>query len=173
MGEASEMTVSMLALVVLVGRGVALAPPHAPAPSGVQRVWQWFAPCPQDRVVDLEVRFQGRTIYSISLPACSMSANDVPVESPQKVLVFTFHARASRFGREFHALGVQQVEGNIWRAGGERDGIMLGVSFAADSQILSNSLHLATAEHRSETTLADGLAITTSAVHTATRRGAR
>jgi hypothetical protein len=167
------MIVSMLALVGLVGAGLAVDPREAPTASGGQVVWQWFAPCPQDRVVDVEVRFQGTRIYSMSYPACSMSFNEIPVESPQKVLAFKFRARASRFGREFHALGVPLVEGNIWRAGGERDGIMLGVSCAAGNRILLNGLHRATAGRRSSTELADGFAITTSSVHTATSQSAR
>jgi hypothetical protein len=97
---------------------------------------------------------------------------NIPAE-PRKTLAFKFRARASRFGSEFSAFGVQEVEANIWRAGGEADGIVLGVSVMVPRQVLLNTLHFASATQRSETPLADVLVIITSAVHEAGDRASQ
>ena len=120
------------------------------------------------------MRFKGKEILATSFPACSMPFDEIPVESPQKILTFKFRARASRFGNEFRIPGVQQIGGNIWRAGGEPDGLLLGVSsFSTADRILLNTLHFAAAQKRTESGLADGLVITTFPVRDAMAKNAR
>jgi len=158
------MTSGVVAAIIALGLVASAAPGPADA-QDTREVWQWFAPCSGNRVARVEVLFLGKPVYEASFPACSLPAAQIPPEPTRKILVFKFRARPSRFGEQFADLGVQDVEGNIWRAGGESEGLSLGVSFMAPRQVLLNTLHIALADQRSKTALADGLVIVTSAVH--------
>ena len=104
----------------------------------------------------------GRFLYSGAFPACRMRRGDIGEESPQRDLAFTFRSNAAIFGSEFRSLGTTQVEGNIWRAGGDPDALLLGVSFATPQRILLNSIHVARPHQTSRSVLAQGLTIRTS-----------
>ncbi len=96
-----------------------------------------------------------------------MRRADMLNDSEQKIIRFSFRGRAALFGKEFRALGTQEIEGNIWRAGGELDAFLLGVSFATTDRVLLNSIHVAEAKKASRTTLAGGLVIRTTSVRAA------
>src|SRR5262249_25470427 len=91
-------------------------------------VWQWSAMCPlgsdQMRV---DGRYQGKRVFTKLCPICK----GPQASERQRPLAFFFTAPAGIFGDEFAALGTQKIEGNIWQAGGEGSGILLGVSFTA------------------------------------------
>jgi hypothetical protein len=127
-------------------------------------VWQWFEGCVSAQQMHVDVQLNGRALYSNSFPACTMRREDVPVESPQKLLEFFFRGHAGLFGAEFDRLGTVDIEGNIWRAGGEADALLLGISFATPDRVLLNSVHIATARSAARSTMAKGLVVHTSAV---------
>ncbi len=107
------------------------------------------------------VQLDRRPVYSGAFPICRMRRKDIPDESPQKILAFTFRTRAGIFGSEFGPMGSQELEGNIWRAGGDPDAILLGVSFATPDRILLNSVHVGRPNQVSRSVLAKGLTIST------------
>jgi hypothetical protein len=76
---------------------------------------------------------------------------------------FSFHFRVDMkiFGKEFAALGVKNVEGDIWQAGKDPRLIVLGISFVTKNYVLLNSIHLVWPERISKTNLAEGLILET------------
>ena len=108
------------------------------------------------------VQLNRRPVYSGVFPVCRMRRKDIPDESPQKVLAFRFRTSAGIFASEFGPMGSQELEGNIWRTGGDPDAILLGVSFATPDRILLNSVHVAQRNQVSRSVLARGLTISSS-----------
>ena len=80
----------------------------------------------QTKQMRVDVQLNGRVLYSSTFPVCTMPRSDISVESPQKVLEFSFPGRAALFGAEFDRLEPLEIEGNIWRAGGEADALPSG-----------------------------------------------
>jgi hypothetical protein len=152
------------ALILVGGAMVAASGQQLSASAAKVEVWQWFEGCQPEKQMRVNVLLHGKSLYSAAFPACRMRRGEIPDESPQKVLVFSFQGSAGLFGAEFRRLGTRDIEGNIWRAGGEPDAILLGVSFATPDQILLNSIHIATARKASRSALARGLIIATSPV---------
>ncbi len=130
-----------------------------------ETVWQWFAPCPPTEVATVTARFRGSIVYSAEVPACPLPREAIPAEEPQRVLAFGFRGRADRFGPELRALGVREIRGNIWRAGGESWGMLFGVSFESEKRILVNTLVVADARHGGRSEVANGLVVSVSPVH--------
>jgi hypothetical protein len=133
-------------------------------------VWQWFQGCTSTQEMHVVVQLSGRALYSNTFPVCTMRRADVPADSPQKILEFSFRARAALFGPEFARLGPVDVEANIWRAGGEADALLLGVSFATPDRVLLNSVHIARARRAVRSTMAKGLVVHTSAARPSSSR---
>lgn len=160
----------MMALLILSFLGIwvvpsqVLAVPQLDVESANEKVWQWFNPCPDNAVMHIEVLLGEKRLYATSFPVCVMRRGDIPIESPQKTLRFVFKADLEIFGEEFSNAGEQEIVGNIWRAGGESDGMILGVSFMAGHRSLLNTLHFPLAEEPSTAELAEGLFIKASKV---------
>lgn len=159
---------SVFAIFVLVCGSqpmVSHAEPRVSQPE--ELVWQWFDRCSPKQTMRVNVHLDGKPLYAGSFPACAMRRADMLNESEQRILRFSFRGKTALFGEEFRALGIQEIEGNIWRAGGERDAFLLGVSFATTDRVLLNSVHVAEARKASRTTLVGGLVIRTSSVRAA------
>ena len=133
-------------------------------PAWDKEVWQWFDGCPARQTMRLDVELGQRSLYSVVLPVCRMRSGEIADIAEQKVLVFGFQGDAALFGDELRSFGRAEIEGNVWRAGGESDSILLGVSFEVSNQILLNSIHVAAADEASSTEMADGLTVRTSRV---------
>jgi hypothetical protein len=146
---------------LVVGGAIASADQMALSTPG-DVAWQWYDGCSPQQQVRVRVSLEGKAVFSGTFPACQMRRGDIRDESPQKVLEFTFRPKATIFGAEFDSLGSPQVEGNIWRAGGDADALLLGVSFSTPERILLNSVHVARAQESSRLALARGLTIETS-----------
>src|SRR5215813_6193267 len=112
--------------------------PAVSASDGV--VWQWFDACASGAKMRVNVLHQGKSLYATSFPACARRRSDEPIAPKQKILLFRFKERAALFGEEFRGLGTPDIEGNIWRAGGDGNAILLGVSFVAGDHILLNTI---------------------------------
>jgi hypothetical protein len=151
-------------LLLPLARGPMASAEQAPTAGVDEVVWQWFGVCPSSKQMRVDVRLAARSLYSHAFPTCRLRRPEIPAESPQKVLVFSFRSSAALFGVEFSPLGTVEIEGNIWRAGGETDAILLGVSFATANRILLNSIHVARAATPSQSSLAKGLTVSTTAV---------
>ena len=77
---------------------------------------------------------------------------------PQRTLVFKIAGpHKSLFGEPRK----ETLEGNVWQAGRDPDGIVLGVSFARPKRVWCNSLHVLDPNKASKTVLARGLIVKT------------
>jgi hypothetical protein len=66
------------------------------AAAGEKPVWQWFDGCQPTRQMHVEVLLDGKSVYSGSFPVCLLRSDEIPDESPQKVLELSFRSRSSR-----------------------------------------------------------------------------
>ncbi len=162
--------IAFAVLVLLCGSQAVVSHAQPPVSQPQELVWQWFDRCSPKQTMRVNVLLDGRSLYAGSFPACAMRRADMLNESERKILRFSFRGKGALFGDEFKVLGTQEIEGNIWRAGGERDAFLLGVSFATTHRVLLNSIHVAEARKASRTTLAGGLLIRTSSVRSAGER---
>ena len=144
-----------------------LASVIAPSPVSAQEgVWRWFAKCPGPNMMALEVRVDGRRVYQTSFTMCREDANGEFTRQGNPILIFRFRA-----GREIMWTGYkesedrtnasQEIEGNIWEAGGQAYGVLLGASFESKDSRLMNTIIFAEVQKRSETMIAPGLSVTT------------
>jgi hypothetical protein len=147
-------------LALMAESPTAYGQPAASSPSDA--VWRWFDRCSPEQTIHLEVFLNDKSIYAQSFPAC-IERRDVPESSPQQ-LRFSFVGRTAIFGDEYATPGTQSIQGTIWQAGGDHDALLLGVSFVAGRQILLNTIHIANPHKVSQSSLAPGLVIETSAV---------
>ena len=150
----------LLSALIFVGC-LATASPTASSAAQVatgEAVWHMSQQCRTADSIRIEVRLNGTALFSAPVGVCLAARGEGPKED---VLAFKFRARPSLFGRRFRSRGAQEIEGNIWKAGGENDGMILGVSFMTD-RVLLNTLHVADSRHASKSVLAPGLIVTTS-----------
>src|SRR5437879_1085397 len=155
------MTLARKAFAV-VALALSLAPLGAgsqtlPLPSE-QIVWHWFGECSEANLITAEVLLNGKSIYKSSFPICRMRRGDIQPKPQQRILYFFFQEETKSLFGEPQA---QQIEGNIWEAGGEHNSIILGVSFSTKDRIWLNTLHNADPEKASESALTTGLTMKT------------
>jgi hypothetical protein len=120
-----------------------------------EAVWIWSKQCNGDQRLGVTVRLDRKVLYRGILSIChgSRNAEDGHVE---------FHfAGGHTFQREYITGSMDSIEGDIWQAGGERDALILGISFDTSKQILLNTLHIARLEKQTSSELDKGLFITT------------
>ena len=65
------------------------------------------------------------------------------------------------FQGEYRTAKTQTIEGNIWQAAEDPDGLLLGVSFATKKQVLLNTIHLAKANSVSQSEVDNGILVKT------------
>ena len=144
-------------LSILIGFGTlthSLPVQAPPAPEGP--VWYWYQDCPAPKTLALVVRRRGVTLYRTTVPICQIPRTD----APSKTLWFFFKAGSAEQA-EFRTALHQSIEANIWLAGSDPDGMMLGVSFTSSKRIVLNTLHLALPDRPSNTPLGAGIALRT------------
>ena len=124
-------------------------------------VWHWFGACASGDSLVLEVQLDGKSLYNSTFPICQVRRSEIKPEPQQRILEFPFNAEPQRFRTQDRATGTQPIAGNVWEAGGERDAILLGVSFATEHQVLLNTIHVARAHSASRSERVRGLVITT------------
>ena len=136
---------------------------QTPPTTSAEVIWHWFGNCASSNSMRANVLLQKRSVYRTSFPVCRARRSDTR-DDPAKILRFSFRADAKDFGQKFAALGTRQIEGNIWKAGGESDAILLGVSFTTRDSILLNTIHIVRPGKTTRTVLTDALSIVTSRV---------
>src|SRR5207245_10798282 len=117
--------------------------PRASAPT--ELVSHWFGPCASGDSLVLEVRLDGKAVYSSAFPICHSRRSEIQPEPQQRILEFRFDAEPKRFRAQDKAEGTQPIAGNIWEAGRKRDAIRLGVSFGTEQRVLLNTIQVARA----------------------------
>lgn len=132
-------------------------------------VWVWNKRCPKPTTVTLQVRLDGTTIYSASLPLCRWERKFEKGKSsfrftPARPLVWYGYRSDEGDGTkdpgDTTAAGTT-LEVDFWQAGGETDAIELGYTVAASDGLHMNSLHILSPTRRSATTIAPGLVLET------------
>jgi len=123
-------------------------------------MWYWISDCPVGKTMRLEVILNRKSIYQSSFSICRRRPADVQTEQTEPRLAFTFGG-GHLFQGEYRTVPADMVEGSIWQAGAEPDGLFLGVAFVAKHQVMLNSLHFVKPARPSESKLDPGLLIRT------------
>ena len=118
-------------------------------------VWTWSKQCDARRQLKVTVRLESRVLYKGLRPICRCNRYAEKGRAE-------FHFSSDQvFGGEYRARNRDPIEGDIWQAGGETDGLMLGISLATKKQVMLNTLHLARPDRQKSAELDRGLFITT------------
>jgi len=134
------------------------------AQAATEAVWRWFGSCPRPFMMRLEVDLDGAMLKGYSIPICQVDRFYPSRDS--RIFKFAFHARhrivwTGYRNTENTTDPSQEIEGNIWQAGGEADALILGVSFAVKDTLMMNTLHVAGTANESKTEIVKGLFVRT------------
>ncbi len=118
-----------------------------PAPQDKQStssdiVWHWTDHERAERIIIFETTVDGQLVATAKFPVSSSARGEIKPEQKQKIFSYNFILGRKR-GRSFNDVSRGRVEGNIWEAGREKDGIIFGISWVTDNQIILNTLHYA------------------------------
>jgi hypothetical protein len=115
-------------------------------------VWFWFGDCPNSKMMGMQVLLEGKSIYHSGFRACQLERTDANSKSEGKIMAFSFSG-GHTFQASYRTSKSETIEVNIWQAGADPDGIVLGISFMARNQILLNTIHIAKPGESTESTL--------------------
>ena len=141
---------------------IPFTPSIAPAqPSASPSQWRWYALCDNATTLDLDVSLDGSSLFRTNIPICQTETQD------RRILKFKFTAPRPILWTGYRDDDVTtasrlSIEGDIWLAGGEQSGLILGVTFDDGKALLMNTLHFADAATASSTEIAKGLVVRTS-----------
>ena len=153
---------AFFALAIALGLGVAPRTYWCQTVSPVS-VWAWYwldGDCRVCKKLGLELLLDGKSIYRGSLSVRRMERATVSSKHLARTLVFSFKG-GHDFQGEYPTTPQEPIEVNIWQAGAEPGGVLLGISFATKNQIVLNTLHFAAPNRSSEMLLDPGLLIRT------------
>ena len=150
-----------IALALMPGTLSGQAPPSARE----EVVWHWFGACAGRDSMVLEVRLDGKPVYASTFPMCKQRRSQIKPERQQRLLEFHFEAVPRRFGPRSRAADPEPIGGTIWETGGEPNAILLGLSIAAEDQVLLNMHYTARMDAESRSERVRGLVITTHPRH--------
>jgi hypothetical protein len=105
-------------------------------------VWHWTDDEHAERFIIFETTVDGKLIATAKFPVSRLARGDVGPDPKQKIFEYNFVLREKK-GRAFRGITQGKVEGNIWEAGMEKDGIIFGVSWVTKNTIMMNTLHIA------------------------------
>jgi hypothetical protein len=142
---------------------------QAPTSARDEVVWHWFGDCAGRDSLVLEVSLDGKSLYRSVFPICRVRRRQIKPEPQEQLLEFRFVGVPRRFGTRYRATEPEPIQGTVWESGGGRDAILLGVSFAADQQVLLNMHHTARVGSESRSERTRGLVITTRPVQRSNR----
>ena len=125
----------------------------AASTTGYDLAWVWFSQCDAPRQFALEMKVDGRLIHSSTFIACFTRRD----ENKGKQVSFPLSAKKGHFGE---AAGTR-LDVDVWEAGGEMNGMILGVTFTSANRVWLNTLHFAEIDRPSTSTLAHGIVMKT------------
>ncbi len=105
-------------------------------------VWHWTDDEHAERFIIFETTVDGKLITAARFPVSRLARGEVKADPKQKVFEYYFDLHKKK-GRTFRGIVKGKVEGNIWEAGMEKDGIIFGVSWVTKNYIMMNTLHMA------------------------------
>jgi hypothetical protein len=153
------------AMVVLAFLQLASQPPR----------WRWFVECADGATTRLHVTLRRRTLLDVTVPVCVVPEHQRSREAEERVLEFHFKGDPAWFDLEHRSSPGTAIEGNIWQAGGETYGMLLGVSFVETGgagRILLNTIHISMVTEHSSAPVAVGIDVSTSRYRRTTARRA-
>jgi hypothetical protein len=126
--------------------------------------WRWFGNCPAAQALAIRVALDRKTLFRKVVPICRTAAQD------KESFTFTFTAPrpitwSGYRDSDLRAAKAERIEGESWLAGGEADGLLLGVSFSTKTTIVMNTVHRAKPTEQTGSEIEKGLVITTQPVH--------
>jgi hypothetical protein len=123
-------------------------------------VWSWLGECDVGKMIGIDVFLNRRSIYHSGFRACLIDREDAKAESQQRHKQFYFSG-GHTFQGQYHTKESDKIEGDIWQAGADPDGILLGLSFANKDQVLLNTIHIAKPGKASQTKVDSGIVVKT------------
>jgi len=126
--------------------------------------WRWFGDCPSAQSLAIRVALDRKTLFHRVVPICRTAVRD------KRSFTFVFAAprRITWTGygdTDLRTSKAERIEGDIWLAGGEVDGLLLGISFSTKTTIVMNTVHRAKPTEQTASEIEQGLVITTQPVH--------
>ncbi len=130
-----------------------------------ERVWFWSGDCPNENTMGLKIIVDDQTVYRSTFRTCQMKRTNAAAEKQHGKKVFRFSG-GHTFQNTHPTAKAESIQGTIWQAGAETDGILLGISFVAHDQVLLNTMHLVKPDKPTQSTLDRGVVIKTYPVST-------
>ena len=147
-----------LLLVTVLLSATAEAQQTIPRAETPENAWTWSKRCGGNHKLGVTVRLKRKVLYSGVLRICRGSRNATDGRAQ-------FHFSGGHlFQGQYRTRSTDAIQGDIWQAGGERDALILGISFDTKNRILLNTLHIARPDRQESSELDKGLSITTSPV---------
>jgi len=133
------------------------------------QVWVWNSKCNTPINIALQVKLDGKEIFSTSLPLCQWKREFEDGKAsfkftPTRTLVWYGYRSDEEDGKEDKGDPTPAgtaLEIEFWQAGGEADEIELDYSVSASDGLHMNSIHLLSPTKKINTTMAPGLILET------------
>ena len=129
-----------LFLIGAVTKGYSSAQINEPTSSEI--VWHWTDDKHAERIIIFETTVDGKVVSNARFPVRMAARSEIKPEQKQKILEYNFILKKKK-GRNFNDVSHGSVEGNIWEAGMEKNGIIFGISWVTGNQVILNTLHFA------------------------------
>ena len=139
---------SFAALLLTVGASA--------SPDAAATVWHW-QDCARPGFVRITIDADGARVLEATVPACRIAREDIAHEPKQRIIDFPAAQLATRLA----VASPRNLTGNVWQAGADPGGLMLGVSFQTDDRVVLNTLHFADAAKASRSEVAPGIVVAT------------
>jgi len=137
-------------------RLLAVLPLALAGPVHAEQVWHWQE-CANPIRLHITVEADGARLADTTIPVCRRERARIVPEAQQRMIRFPAGQVAGRLGSPDAAT----LTGNLWEAGAEDAGLVLGVSFQTRERVLVNALHLAFATQASRSEVAPGVVVHT------------
>lgn len=117
----------------------------------------------------LEVQLDKKTVFTTTFSVALTGRTAIPQRSYSKKIRFSFKPERSIIWSGYRdddvvSAAKRRIVCDIWMAGADEDGIILGVSFDRCSAILMNTLHLGLPTAVAQSEITGGLMVVTSPV---------
>jgi hypothetical protein len=121
-------------------------------------VWHWYAKCPTQTFVAVEVSRNGKSIYAATFPMCHVPRAEIVPEPTQRIETFTLRdPKKSVLGEPVGT----RLEGNVWEKGRDTDYLLLGISFMSADRVWLNTFAPVYPDRASEFALSQDIIIRT------------
>ncbi len=108
----------------------------------------------------IEITLDGATVYHSQFRVCREDSPAFKEYPKQKIRVFYVQG-GHTFQKTYRTKQNEKVEGNFWEGAADKNGIVVGLSFANRHQILLNSLHIVDPDQTTTSELDSGMIVRT------------